>query len=507
MGKIIETRISRYDGGISDDIREPVTNKFSVTKHFDVFTNPFKLIPRRDMETDETIGVDADAMRTYTVQDFLVGSNKYFYAHGSKTGGASVPKILVKTDPIAGDWTEPANAEGAAGNIINGCFVEYKNYLWGFHLNNKIFKYGDITGAATFTDQVDVVSATITTTTQGVIGPDDLLYLPYNNIICRISVAGVLSDSVLTLPTKYRITSICNYGNYLAIACCEKNIASIGQMKVYLWDRDSSLTTISDVIDFGEGNDLKIAVVDGYLVGVIKKYPNTMVFTNAGATIIKVILNNIARTVINRKENSTYTLIGGFVKDNKFYFVNNCGINVHDTEATCGIWVLCHKPDGTWGMTVDVVNDAIGATNLVNFGNFADYWWIVIGTGAIVKTNDVVPASYTFKSVYESEVFDGKIYGYDSSFTKKLIGVSVQTEKLPTDGQVILAYRKDGTIAWTTIFTNTEDDSISHEAVNIEASGVNLPQYKEIEWRIESTGGAVITGFSFKEEIILKRKY
>ena len=47
MGKIFEVKINRFDGGVSDDPREPLFNMGSLIKHFDVFSNPFKLIPYR----------------------------------------------------------------------------------------------------------------------------------------------------------------------------------------------------------------------------------------------------------------------------------------------------------------------------------------------------------------------------------------------------------------------------------------------------------------------------
>ena len=512
--KIITTNIINFAGGASSDIRDIFPNKFSITKHFDIFTNPSKLIPHRDMEDDNTI-TGLTTMADYDVTDFVVGqvstTDQDLFAMGVKGGGSNLTKIFVKTSPINGAWTAPANAEASAGNIVSGNLVEYKSYLWGFHLNNKLFKYGDITGAATFTDQVSTTSATITSTAQGIIGPDDILYMPYNNIIGRVNAAGSFTDSVLTLPSKYRITSICNYGNSLAIACCIKDPNLFGDMKVYIWDRDSSLSTVTDIIDFGEGNDLKIGIVDGYLVGMVKKYPNAMVWTNAGAIIVKVVYGNTAHTIFERRESSTSILGKALSKGNKMYVLNNCRIIDSEvsgvSQGTNGIWCIKRNFDGTWAITVDKIFDNVSSTTIVGYGNFADYWWISDTNGNIVKTNDASTGQYTFNSVYESQIFDGKLHGLNASYYKKLIGVTVNHEKLPTDGSVLLSYKIDGGSSWTTIFTNTTDDSLSHSSINIESSGATLPQYQEIEFRIVSTGGAVITGLSFQEKIIDKRLY
>ena len=48
---------------------------------------------------------------------------------------------------------------------------------------------------------------------------------------------------------------------------------------------------------------------------------------------------------------------------------------------------------------------------------------------------------------------------------------------------------------------------ISHDAVNIESSGANLPQYKEIQFQIQPSCGAVVTGLEFREEIIDRKMY
>jgi len=73
---------------------------------------------------------------------------------------------------------------------------------------------------------------------------------------------------------------------------------------------------------------------------------------------------------------------------------------------------------------------------------------------------------------------------------------------MPTAGQIVLKYRTKEDEAWTTIFTHTTDDSQYHESVNIEADGSLIPQFKELQFRIESTGGAVVTGLVIKYELI-----
>ena len=91
------------------------------------------------------------------------------------------------------------------------------------------------------------------------------------------------------------------------------------------------------------------------------------------------------------------------------------------------------------------------------------------------------------------------------SLIKDLVGVTVTTEPLPTAGRVRLDYAIDNGIgggSWTNILDETTDNSISFSAITGLAK-----EYKEIQFRIRSTGNAEITSLSFKEEVAGKRNY
>ena len=177
------------------------------------------------------------------------------------------------------------------------------------------------------------------------------------------------------------------------------------------------------------------------------------------------------------------------------------------TESTyhLGIWVFGRKNiNSNFTLSLDYIEEGVDTANFYinSFGAAGDYWFINHSAdGSITKTDDA--GNYTFTSLYESQTFNGG----DSSETKKLIGVTVFTAPMPAAGQIVLKYRKDEDTSFTTIFTHTTDNSISHSAINIESSGATLPEYKEIIFRIESVGGAEITGLKFKSEIIDKDLY
>lgn len=93
---------------------------------------------------------------------------------------------------------------------------------------------------------------------------------------------------------------------------------------------------------------------------------------------------------------------------------------------------------------------------------------------------------------------DGKEKGLDASIEKQLNSVSVFFAPLPSGGSVVLKYKKNEDTSWTTIFTHTTANSVEHSAVNIEATGGNLPVFNEIQYRIELLGGAELLGWKHK---------
>ena len=167
-----------------------------------------------------------------------------------------------------------------------------------------------------------------------------------------------------------------------------------------------------------------------------------------------------------------------------------------------GIWVFGRKNENSnFALAVDFIEEAVDTANFFinSFGAAGDYWFIshsAESAGKVTKTDDA--ANYTITSIYDTQIFNGG----DVASYKDLIDATVTTVFLPTAGQVVLRYRIDEETSYTTIFTNTTNNSISRTLNLIASSGAALPKdYKEIQFRIESTGGAEITGLSFREDI------
>ena len=580
----VEVKLDRFDGGITSDGRDNSAGLVKMIKHFDVLTTPHTLIPFNSRTSGDV------SSATQQMTDFFY-YNSLVYGIGvdSGTSKTTVHKIA-PADFAAATWSSMGNNASAAGTFVRGVWVEYQGYGFGINSDGTVFR-NSLSGAA-WADTVTTIGSAI-----GAVGSiaglvhskDDRLYLASANVIASVpSATGTWVASALTLPARYLITSLCEYGNYLAIACKPKYA---GNSVVFLWDRNSSVTTLSESIDWGYGNLQIIEQVEGELIGITIRnnvftgLPEKLVFrhyiSGAGSVIFKEL--NITGGSTDGK---IYT--GKKFNANRLYFIADISV---DGVLHNGIWGLGKNQAGRWIVWFDKLpnNDtAVASSAMRGFFMIGDSAWISYEDSGYKLTQTITTGTYTGTSLLETTIQNAG----DASKKKGLVGVTVTFDTLPTAGVVILKYRKDGETSWTQIFTEGTDGLISRSATSIEnltaggdtvtisiatpavvtftahklvagqkirfsttgalptgitagvdyyvlstslaadtfkfsdtvggtainTSGsqsgthtidrkVELPEFKEIEFRIESTGGAKITGLSFKANILDQKPY
>ncbi len=482
-------KINMFNGGIADDIRKSSNSEFQITKHFDIFSNPQRLTPYRSLEADTNDGSTSTGMKQYLVRDFVYASTSA-KLYGLGQNGSGQTKIVYKADATTGNWTLPTSSEGN-GPVQNGCLFEFKDYLWGFQGTNQIFKYGLLSGTPSITNTASggTVGATITSIANGIIAADGNAYMAYNNIIVRIAPGLTITDSAKTVPSNFKITSLANYGSYMAIACSPISTFN-GQSKVFIWNLSSDL--FAETIDWGEGELRVLETVDGMLVGITDRYLNNSVGAGRGSMIIQAYSGGSAQVL---KEIFTQALTGKTiptsktVKNNRLFWAAKIMTNSAGTEYWEGLWSFGRKNASyPYAVTLDVIDENINTSGIQAFGSAANYFFISHSAdGSIDKTDDA--ATYAFTSVYESLVFG------DSTSTFLLDEFLLTTAPIPTGGSVTVKFKIDGDTSWTTIGTLNTVGSLTRTFTSIQLSDVAFPSFKEIYFRIESTGGAEITGW------------
>jgi WD40 repeat protein len=252
MKKVI---ISKFHNGVSDT----ETNSTTYNKdlgNFDIYEDINKLIPTPTL-TEATIGGGSAKVVSNFFKATITGVGEKTYAFG-KFSDSDTRATLYAMD-----------AEGAFNkkvNLTTSIIEESNNYcLYGGipHLITQgastTYYLNSFTSEATAT-QIATISATTNGKPQIFNNPiDGRLYIAIGKQVFVWN--GTTMVTGLTLPNE--ITSICGYSSYLAIANTngKENYVSI-------WNRDTSLETVTQVLDFGTGRLEILENINGMLFGV-----------------------------------------------------------------------------------------------------------------------------------------------------------------------------------------------------------------------------------------------
>ena len=531
MGRIIQKQINDFSLGMTNDSREPDTRYAQLIKNFDAHTFQRKLVPFRSSESGD------DAPTTSLKKNFAValrtGTTYSLYALGV-VSGTTRAEILYKdlTTGVANDLDDNAwvaTDKNQSANTFSNWFELFVFYrktglIYGARgtsatAGTAIWAY-DPAGSADFAESS--LTVTFTQIGQGLVhSKDDILYVPYYNNAgaagAKSRIAkndnGVWTAAALSLPDHLIPISISEYGNYLAIGC--RPASGVGESIVYLWNRDETTTVLSQSIPWGEGNLTILEQVEGFLIGV--SYIGVFNATAATNFEQKAVFKYYAGSKpITFQELTNETTFDDSPNDipiakqkvnNYLYFSMKITLNgvIHH-----GIWKIGRTKSGTFSVAMDRTwdNDTapVAADEVFGFILIGDYMFIAYedgGTHAISKTSDTNLHAAT--AIYETVILnDG-----DSSTTKKLLGATVMHEPLGSNGTVTLRYKKDEETSFTTILTNTTNDSLRASTINVDG-GATLPTYKEITFRIESAASVaettgdigIITGLKWRSEII-----
>ena len=441
---------------------------------------------------DEGGSISAYKIKSVELFTDSAGTQNLF-ALGNTSGG-SFGQILEKSgNVVTGTFATSTGGASAAGTVLPTTLRGYKN-------QNKLY-FMKTSGSNTIISSYDPATDTLVETVGTIadtavtgIYPrpfrhpqDDILYFAAGNTIAKLNGA-TFTASAFVLPAGLDVTSFTDFGTFLAIACTPINQGE--KSVVFLWGRDTSLVETEEVVDFGEGALMVLENVEGQLVGVSTSA------TSAG-TAVDIDPRIIVRTYVGgqaeaqieiRWEGSgTPTTLVKNLKakhNDRLYFAAKQYIA---NKTVNQVWVAGFNKSGEFYVAPDrlVNNDTVLTGSVDGLDIVGDYMWAAFNDdGSLKRTNDA--AAFTATSIYETILFNEG----DSDETKTLKGITATFEPLSADAQVVIKYRINHTTTWTTLLTATTDNAIS-------AGQVASVDFKELFIRLESTGGAVITGFDY----------
>lgn len=496
--------ITDFSRGMANDYTKGGVGEFSVSKQFDILTYPQRLQPLRGLNTDTT-GTN--------MGNIIVASDGLMYGLGLQTGANPTYGTIWKKAGygVSDAWTERSSGSASAlPSATNGgysFFIEYKSAgdtkKFFYPGTNEINRMDS--GGTTSTSH----ALTFTTIGQGIVHPkDDTLYIPYDNKIAKFSGTS-LTAAILTLPAQYRIYSLSHWGNYLAIACTSSaNGSGIITSVVFLWDRDTSNSLPNESILWGSGSLRVLNNLGGTLVGISQMAANSTYPTQDLNKIQVKIWNGgpepvAAKELVATRLTTTAPSCAindrvNFIYNDRLYFSVDV-VNGGSAPAYYGLWSFGKNRNGLWTTTIEYIPNADQSVLAAAIaGDFVSLVRNTVGTVMSSVVSDVLGDIYANTSIYES-VFNPEMAEGDKAMKKQLVTVYATYLPLPTAGQVVMKYRVDSLVngSWTTTFTDSTDNSVRSETL-VSSAGDQFTSGTNYEFRLESTGGAIITGWGYK---------
>lgn len=521
--------ITNFGNGVADDYSNGGLGEFSVSKHFDILTYPNRLQPLRGMTTT---GEPTNS----ALGNMILALNGGFYGIGVQPASPTLGELWKKTGFGATSYWQEFNTIQSSGQAVAYDFlVDFPEANGGSQPKTMYWAAGQGGGAGILlasnpSDGSSISSSSLPFTTigQGLVHPKNhKLYFPYQDTssptipyIGRISAhaSDAFGSISLTLfqgiPKRYRVYCLSHYGDYLAIPMTTIYGGSADSSVVGLWDKDESLTTdFNSTIPWGTGRLKILNNLSGILIGISEVGTGDSATTqDIDAISIKIYEGGsepreIKLLTVQRLTTTNVSAIintnVNFIKNNRLYFSINL---VGGGNDQYGLWSVGKNRNGRWTVFRErIATDDNSETGIIAAAIRGDYVTTVhTAIGTITRTVNGTSLSSIFSatSSYESCV-NPEMPEIDRPRIKKLVSVYATYLPLPVAGQVIMEQRKESSAngAWTTIFTETTDGRVLTEA-SANADGSQFDDGVNWEFRLKSTGGAIITGYGYKYEVV-----
>src|SRR3990167_2832338 len=363
MGKIVTKRIKLWDSGMENDVRSPRVGATRLLKNFDIATFPYRLQPYRSSES-------GNSDTTRQLKNFVFIDGKVW---GLGFDGSNKTQIYRKSTFTDGTWDTTAASTGNKTPSDYSLFLPYsyggETYIYGSQgtggASIELFKYNiDGSGWTNNEGSGSIFSANPLSIGQGLVhSKDDNLYVPYLDSAGAPQIArnnaGTWTDTVCPgLPIGYNITSLFEEGNLLGIALNRRSAQGRDTSKVLLWNRDASVTELTDSVDFGAGDLELVEEIDGEMVGVVvlgNRLQVKVPLTYGAKPVLEFVCDSAPSIIDFRKQKI----------NNRLLFLGSLAI---DGTTHYGVWAVWKNQRGEWCLALDrTPNNDTDPSSLISF--------------------------------------------------------------------------------------------------------------------------------------------
>ncbi len=506
---------------MADDYVRGASNECSFCKQFDIFTYPYRLQPLRGM-------TNSGELTGSGMTNMILASNGAMYGIGKDPGNPNNGELYKRTGFGASDfWTDFTQDQlsGAANTDSTDDFLVYFPAMGAarklFWASTNLIMASD-TGDGNSADSDALTFATIG---QGIVHPTlSGLYFPYKttttSYIGLISTHasdpfGTVNYTAFALPFRYRCYGLSYYQDFIAAPLTIPGVSgNKDQSIVGLWDTDTSLTDFNITIPWGSGSLKVLNNLNGTLIGIsalaseigsaaAQDQDKIQIKVWDGGTEPQLIKEIVATRLTTTNPSVAINQRVNFIHNNRLYF--SCNVVNGDADANYyGLWSVGKNKFGEWTVVQERCatndNSETGIIAAAMYGDFLSCIHTAAGTLTYTINGNTLSAIYGATSVYESCINPrmAEISPQDLMKKKTLVGMYVTCLPLPAAGQIVIKYRLDAlkSTTFSTAVTETTDGVTLIEVLR-DTNGAQFGTFTNLEMRIESTGGAIVTGYGY----------
>jgi hypothetical protein len=373
----------------------------------------------------------------------------------------------------------------------------YKGALYGLRSGGNIWK---CTVGGIYTATVDTIKSYTTYADPVVHSKDGKMYFFVDNEVWDFDGVNASSSAVLALPTTFVITSACEFGDYLLIAGYD---SSSGISTAYLWDRDSSLTTLTAKYDLGTDRVKHVANIGGTGFFISQRLdsansPNT----DKMRLVIRYLRGDRAEILRQFEFESLSIPKGAYSTNEKLFFP--AYVKMKGDASGKNVIVSIDQRGGlSFELNLGVMTQ-VPPTNmgLIREG---DGWWI--GGGINGSWNSV--NAYDVVSSFETSVISPGAFNQNLRFR----GATITCDPLPSGASIVLRARVNEQTAWTTLQTFSTANAVKFSTNHPKCINAlnKLAMARRAQFRIEVTGSTsspiILTGFQCVFDPLLDETY
>lgn len=465
-----------FDKGMTPKVFTP--NSATRIEHFDTITEvlrPFRTL----ISSPNNQGTTIENMNLIGF-DIL---NDAIYGVGLDWSTGATGAIY-KWNTTNFDWEDKQSLGGTL--VPTSMLQSHAGYLFGIQNSRYLYRFD---GVSTFnTTFYDTGSAFTNGFADAIThSKDGKMYFATDNKVHTVDSTGATGSLALTLPNaNFRITSLCEQGNYIQIAGYD---VKTGESASLLWDRDTSVVDLTESYALGRDTVVHNTCILGQTFTVqIRADSSNSSFQEKSVLVIKYLNGAQFDTLYEFPVSSLSVpnnMIGAKYQSlDRFYFTAKVKF---DGESASRNVCFCLDYKGRLTIAQNIAIDT-GTNPITGVLRNGEAFWFGAGSDGAWNTT----TTYATTSSYMTTNIRSNDFGMNIDFKNAI----VTCEPLPASGSILVKMRKNEEIDFTTVatLTGTDIEKFSLTEMKVKNALTGLNRAKKVNILLESTNGAVITG-------------